>query len=114
MSALGQSLEQRVSERAAFLETDLLKRFWSQADRAFTVLLLIQWLAGIGLALWLTPRTCLTLVSGLSCACLDIPGGDFGAGPFRLTTTPCSTIGVFSERIPPFFPRGAFKKYPLF
>ncbi len=57
MSALGQSLEQRVGERAAFLETDLLKRFWSQADRAFTVLLLIQWLAGIGLALWLTPRT---------------------------------------------------------
>jgi two-component system sensor histidine kinase/response regulator len=46
-----------IRERAALRENDLLARFWSQTDRAFAVLLILQWIAGIGLALWFTPRT---------------------------------------------------------
>ncbi len=57
MSYAGTELEQRTKERAIFLETDLLKRFWSQTDRAFAILLLVQWIAGIGLAFWYTPQT---------------------------------------------------------
>jgi two-component system sensor histidine kinase/response regulator len=57
MSVIDPAIQQRVRERAIFLEADLLKRFWSQTDRAFSLLLIIQWLAGIGLALWLTPLT---------------------------------------------------------
>ncbi|ATC63161.1 hypothetical protein CMV30_03855 [Nibricoccus aquaticus] len=57
MNAAGPAPSPRVSERAIILEADLLKRFWSQADRAFAILLLIQWIAGIGLALWFTPLT---------------------------------------------------------
>jgi signal transduction histidine kinase/CheY-like chemotaxis protein len=47
----------RVRERAASLEAELLQRFWSQTDRAFSLLLVLQWLAGIALALWFMPNT---------------------------------------------------------
>ena len=57
MSPLPTVLDKHVRERAASLEIDFLKRFWSQTDRAFALLLLLQWLAGIGLALWLSSRT---------------------------------------------------------
>jgi two-component system sensor histidine kinase/response regulator len=50
-------MDNRIQQRAAILEKELLLRFWSQTDRAFSLLLVLQWLAGIGLALWLTPRT---------------------------------------------------------
>jgi signal transduction histidine kinase/DNA-binding response OmpR family regulator len=46
-----------IRERAVLRENALLSRFWSQTDRAFAILLILQWIAGIGLALWLTPFT---------------------------------------------------------
>jgi len=58
-------IAQRIQERAAFLKTELLQRFWSATDRAFALLLLVQWLAGIGLALWFTPRTWLGQTSAI-------------------------------------------------
>ncbi len=57
MSGDGRALDLRVKERAQFLEGDLLRRFWSQTDRAFAILLIAQWIAGIGLAFWFTPQT---------------------------------------------------------
>jgi two-component system, sensor histidine kinase and response regulator len=50
-------MDKQIRERAKILERELLLRFWSQTDRAFALLLVIQWLAGIGLALWFTPQT---------------------------------------------------------
>ncbi len=47
----------RIQARTKVLNEELLKKFWSQTDRAFAVLLTVQWLAGIGIALWLTPLT---------------------------------------------------------
>ncbi len=52
-------------ERAAAIEARSLQRYWAQIDRAFALLLVVQWLAGIGLALGLTPRTWLGETSQL-------------------------------------------------
>ncbi|MGC4073692.1 MAG: response regulator [Nibricoccus sp.] len=50
-------MDSRIHERSVILEKEFLLRFWSQTDRAFALLLCVQWLAGIGLALWFTPLT---------------------------------------------------------
>jgi signal transduction histidine kinase/DNA-binding response OmpR family regulator len=57
MNATDAAFEPRIAARTAEINTELLKRFWSQTDRIFALLLVLQWLAGIGVALWLTPRT---------------------------------------------------------
>jgi two-component system sensor histidine kinase/response regulator len=49
--------ESRIQARTAVLNDELLRKFWTQTDRAFAVLLILQWLAGIGVAIWLTPLT---------------------------------------------------------
>ncbi len=54
-----------IRTRAAAIEAETLRRYWSQIDRAFALLLLLQWVAGIGLALWLSPRTWLGQTSQL-------------------------------------------------
>jgi two-component system sensor histidine kinase/response regulator len=51
------TLESKIHTRTAVLNDELLKKFRGQTDRAFAVLLILQWLAGIGIALWLTPLT---------------------------------------------------------
>ena len=55
--AVSDSLEARIRERAELREREVLHDFWSQTDRAFACLLILQWIAGISLALWFTPRT---------------------------------------------------------
>ncbi|HEX2862105.1 MAG TPA: response regulator [Lacunisphaera sp.] len=50
-------LETKIRAKTAAVEKELLQKFWSQTDRAFAVLLILQWLAGIGVAIWLTPLT---------------------------------------------------------
>ena len=41
--------------RAKEFNAEFLKTLWTQADRAFAILLILQWLAGIGLAPFLKP-----------------------------------------------------------
>ncbi len=42
---------------ATVLFLDHCREVWKRTDRMFAGLLVLQWLAGIGLALWITPRT---------------------------------------------------------
>src|SRR5690349_11180126 len=57
MSSPDAVFESRIQARTAVLNDELLRKFWAQTDRAFAVLLILQWLAGIGVAIWLTPLT---------------------------------------------------------
>jgi len=45
------------SERAGALFEEALERVRQRTDRMFATLMVFQWLAGIGCALWLSPRT---------------------------------------------------------
>ena len=47
----------RIQARAATLLTELQQQVYRQTDHLFGALLLLQWLAGIGVALWFSPRT---------------------------------------------------------
>ncbi len=41
------------------------RRAWKRTDRMFAGLMVVQWLAGIGVALWVTPRTWIGAVSSV-------------------------------------------------
>ena len=43
--------------RAAALLSEQQMRIWTQTDRLFAVLFIVQWIAGIAAALWLSPLT---------------------------------------------------------
>jgi two-component system sensor histidine kinase/response regulator len=49
-------IEQRTS-RAAELVAQHQNRIYAQTSRLFTILMIVQWLAGIAAALWISPRT---------------------------------------------------------
>ena len=49
-------LDARPGERAAELFRDHQQRIFERTDRMFAALMALQWLAGIGAALWLSPR----------------------------------------------------------
>lgn len=57
LGPIAAALDASIVARGRIREQEVLRGFWRQADRALALLLIIQWLAGIGLALWLTPRT---------------------------------------------------------
>ncbi|HEY8993476.1 MAG TPA: response regulator [Lacunisphaera sp.] len=57
MTSTDTTFESRIQARTAILSEELLRKFRAQTDRAFAVLLILQWLAGIGVAIWLTPLT---------------------------------------------------------
>jgi signal transduction histidine kinase len=58
MEGLGATVEVQklISDRAGQLRHDMEIKLWKQTDRLFAVLLAFQWLAGIALALWMSPR----------------------------------------------------------
>jgi two-component system, sensor histidine kinase and response regulator len=51
-----ESIEQHAS-RAAELVAQHQNRIYAQTSRLFTILMIVQWLAGIAAALWISPRT---------------------------------------------------------
>jgi len=65
---------------------DHCQRVWRRTDRIFAVLLVLQWLAGIGVALWITPRTWIGAVSSVHLHVLAaiFLGGAIAAFPILL------------------------------
>src|SRR4051812_47546229 len=60
MNAVAQqasTLQERIAARADALRRSHQLAMWRQTDRMFAILLAIQWLAGVAMALWLSPRT---------------------------------------------------------
>ncbi len=56
-STTGSVFDLNTWERAAQLLKGSQDRLYAQTDRMFAILMLIQWVAGIGAALWISPRT---------------------------------------------------------
>jgi signal transduction histidine kinase len=54
-SALDAALQNHIRDRADVLRREHEKALWSQTDRLFAGLLILQWLACIAMALWLSP-----------------------------------------------------------
>jgi signal transduction histidine kinase len=50
------NLQTRIADRAAVLKHSQEQALWRRTDRLFAGLLALQWLAGIVVALWLSPR----------------------------------------------------------
>ncbi|HEX4797479.1 MAG TPA: ATP-binding protein [Humisphaera sp.] len=50
------ALVDRIRERAIVLRDEHQITLWKQTDRLFAGLLILQWLVGIGVALWISPR----------------------------------------------------------
>jgi two-component system, sensor histidine kinase and response regulator len=46
-----------LAQRSAELVTEHQNRIYAQTSRLFTILMLVQWVAGIAAALWISPRT---------------------------------------------------------
>src|SRR5579871_3771235 len=46
-----------INARAAQLKAEHQDRVYEQTSRLFTILMLVQWVAGIGAAIWVSPRT---------------------------------------------------------
>jgi signal transduction histidine kinase len=55
LTATDSALQQRIRDRAEFLRHEHQVALWTQTDRLFAGLLILQWLACIVLALWLSP-----------------------------------------------------------
>ena len=51
------NLTKAVTARAVELKAQHQNQIYAQTSRLFTVLMLVQWAAGIGAALWISPRT---------------------------------------------------------
>ena len=51
------STDAAIADRAAVLFEENRQHVWKRTDRMFVWLMLFEWLVGIGLALWLSPRT---------------------------------------------------------
>jgi signal transduction histidine kinase len=49
------ALAKRISGRSATLRDEYQLALWKQTDRMFAALLILQWLAGIGIAVWISP-----------------------------------------------------------
>ena len=49
-----QALAERIRERAIVLRDEHQLALWRQTDRLFAGLLILQWLVGIGVALWIS------------------------------------------------------------
>jgi len=65
---------------------DHCQRVWRRTDRIFAGLMALQWLAGIGVALWVTPRTWIGATSSLHLHVLAaiFLGGAIAAFPILL------------------------------
>jgi len=50
-------LSQQIEARAGILRSEHELALWKQTDRMFAVLLMVQWLAAVAMALWLSPTT---------------------------------------------------------
>src|SRR5271168_1756895 len=61
-------------------------RVWMRTDRIFAGLMVLQWLAGIGVALWITPRTWIGATSTVHLHLLAaiFLGGTIAAFPIAL------------------------------
>ena len=55
-SGLGAAVAEDITPRAAELVKEHQNRIYSQTSRLFSILMMIQWLAGIAAALWISPR----------------------------------------------------------
>jgi signal transduction histidine kinase len=55
LSAPSSALQEHINERAATLRHDYEQALWKQTDRLFALLLVLQWLAGVAMAAWLSP-----------------------------------------------------------
>ncbi len=55
----------QLAQRSYAIFQDHYVRVWKRTDRLFAGLLLLQWLVGIGLALWYTPLTWIGATSSL-------------------------------------------------
>jgi signal transduction histidine kinase len=49
-------LDKQIGERAVVLRKEYDLALWKQTDRMFAMLLLVQWLAAVAMAIWLSPR----------------------------------------------------------
>jgi signal transduction histidine kinase len=49
------SLEQRIADRSRSLRASYQHAIWRQTDRLFAFLFVLQWVAGVAMALWLSP-----------------------------------------------------------
>jgi hypothetical protein len=47
----------RITSRAKFLFEEHRTALYARTDRLFAILMLVQWAAAIGAALWISPRT---------------------------------------------------------
>src|SRR5437763_2751289 len=89
MPALTTTLADATAGRAAELFRAYQGRVYRQTDRAFAVLLLLQWLAALAAALWLTPYTWAGAQRAIHphvWAALLL-GGATALGPFALVMT---------------------------
>src|SRR5947209_4787135 len=57
VSTQSSTLQDRIAARADDLRRSHQLAMWRQTDRMFAILLALQWLAGVAMALWLSPRT---------------------------------------------------------
>ncbi|HXC61923.1 MAG TPA: response regulator [Nitrospiria bacterium] len=77
---------EQLAQRTAELFQDHCQQVWRRTDRMFAGLMVLQWLAGIGLALWITPQTWIGATSSIH---LHVPvavllGGTIAAFPILL------------------------------
>jgi signal transduction histidine kinase len=61
--SLPSELRQRIDQRAQTLRREHERALWAQTDRLFAWLFVLQWLAGVVIALWISPRTWIGLDS---------------------------------------------------
>src|SRR5882672_5949568 len=54
--ALSPDFTEDITPRASELVTEHQNRTYAQTSRLFTILMLVQWIAGIAAALWISPR----------------------------------------------------------
>ncbi|MBX9723208.1 MAG: PAS domain S-box protein, partial [Candidatus Obscuribacterales bacterium] len=57
MPAIEPSMENRIEARAGVILTEQKNSLYCHTDRMFAILLLVEWLAGIVVSLWISPRT---------------------------------------------------------
>src|SRR5258708_37907889 len=53
--ALSPDFTEDITPRASELVTEHQNRIYTQTSRLFTILMLVQWVAGIAAALWISP-----------------------------------------------------------
>src|SRR6202011_2135348 len=78
--------QQQLNRRAAVHFESHCQQVWRRTDRMFAGLIVLQWLAGIGLALWITPLTWIGATSSIHLHLLAaiFLGGAIAAFPILL------------------------------